>query len=167
LEDLAKIPKRLKPAPMKIIPYNPKLKELARRLRKNSTFSEVLLWEQIKNRKLMGCRFLRQKPIDNYIVDFFCPELMLAIEVDGITHDKKAAFDNDRQDRLESLGVKFLRFLDIDIKTNLQGVLSIIQRWVEENTFKPIQSHGMLKDRKGEAIEVMANDSNEVFKRGT
>ena len=154
-------------APKKIIPYNPKLKELARKLRKNSTLSEVLLWEQIKNRKLMGCRFLRQKPIDNYIVDFFCPELMLAIEVDGITHDNKADFDKDRQDRLESLGVKFLRFLDIDIKTNLQGVLSMIQRWVEENTLKPIQGYGMPKGRKSGAIEFMANDSVAVFKRGT
>ncbi len=121
-------------APRKIIPYHPKLKELSRRLRNNSTFSEVLLWEQIKNRKMKGCRFLRQRPIENYIVDFYCPELMLAIEVDGITHDNKVDFDKDRQERLESLGVKFLRFLDIDIKTNMGGVLTIIQRWVEENT---------------------------------
>jgi very-short-patch-repair endonuclease len=154
-------------APRKIIPYNPKLKELARRLRKNSTLSEVLLWEQIKNRKVKGCRFLRQKPIDNYIVDFYCPELMLAIEVDGVTHDNKADSDKDRQDRLESLGVKFLRFLDIDIKTNLQGVLSTIQRWIEENTLKSIQGHGMLKDRKGGASEAMANDSAAVLNRGT
>jgi len=137
-------------APRKIIPYNPKLKELSRRLRNNSTLSEVLLWEQIKNRKINGFRFLRQKPIDNYIVDFFCPELMLAIEVDGITHDDKAAFDKDRQDRLESLGVNFLRFLDIDVKTNLEGVLSIIRRWIEENTPRPPSRGELIADFKGE-----------------
>ena len=67
----------------KIYPYNPKLKLLARKLRNNSTYAEVLLWNQLKNKKLNGYDFHRQKPIDNYILDFFCYDLMLGIEVDG------------------------------------------------------------------------------------
>jgi len=115
----------------KIIPYNPKLKELARRLRNNSTLAEVLLWNQIKKKQLRGYQFSRQKPIDDFIVDFFCHDLMLAIEIDGETHNYKAEEDKVRQSRLESLGVKFLRFLDIDIKKNMEGVLRSIDDWID------------------------------------
>jgi very-short-patch-repair endonuclease len=65
----------------KIIPYNPKLKEYARQLRNNSTRSEIILWKYLKGKQMLGYDFHRQKPIDNYIVDFFCSELMLAIEL--------------------------------------------------------------------------------------
>jgi very-short-patch-repair endonuclease len=71
-----------------IIPYNPNLKQFARHLRNNSTLSEILLWKQIKN-KAFGIEFHRQVPIDEFIVDFYCHELMLAIEIDGISHDFK------------------------------------------------------------------------------
>ncbi len=74
--------------------YNPKLIPLARKLRNNSTLAEILLWEEIKNRKMLGYRFLRQKPIGNYIVDFFCNKLKLAIEIDGDTH-REENFEND------------------------------------------------------------------------
>ena len=87
----------------KIIPYNPKLKELARELRKNSTLSEVLLWLKIKG-KAMGVEFHRQVPIDNFIVDFYCHELMLAIEIDGNSHDDKQDYDQNRQQILENFG---------------------------------------------------------------
>jgi very-short-patch-repair endonuclease len=69
-----------------IIPYNPKLKEHARVLRNNSTKSEIYLWKYLKGRQRLGFDFHRQKPIDNYIVDFYCCDLFLAIELDGITH---------------------------------------------------------------------------------
>src|SRR3990172_7798013 len=98
----------------RIIPYNPKLKERANHLRKNSTISEVLLWKYLKGKKTLGYDFDRQKPIDNYIVDFFCNELMLAIETDGCTHNEKSEEDQSRQTKFESLGVRFLRFYDFD-----------------------------------------------------
>ena len=63
----------------KIIPYNPKLKPLARALRKNMTLSEVLLWQELKGKNVMGYDFDRQRPIDNFIVDFYCKELQLAM----------------------------------------------------------------------------------------
>jgi len=69
--------------PRKIIPYNPNLKELARKLRNDSTLGEVLLWNEIKSKKLYGYDFQRQKPLLNYIADFYCYELALVIEIDG------------------------------------------------------------------------------------
>jgi very-short-patch-repair endonuclease len=117
----------------KIYPYNPKLKLLARKLRNNSTYAEVLLWNQLKNKKLNGYDFHRQKPILNYILDFFCHELYLAIEVDGITHDteNQQVKDKVRQSEIEALGITFLRFDDMDIKTQMDGVISEILNYVE------------------------------------
>jgi very-short-patch-repair endonuclease len=115
-----------------IISYNPKLKDLAKQLRKNSTLSEVLLWQQLKGKQMMGYRFHRQKPIQNYIVDFFCHKLMLAIEIDGITHNEKIADDIQRQQEIELLGIHFLRFDDNDVKRNLAGVLEAIKMWIEK-----------------------------------
>jgi len=71
-------------------------------------------------------------PLDKFIVDFYCHELMLAIEIDGITHGSEEARERDltRQARLESLGVSFLRFYDGDVKENLQVVLAVIENWV-------------------------------------
>lgn len=115
-----------------IIPYNPKLKILAKNLRNKSTLSEVLLWKYLKGKQMKGYDFHRQKPIDNYIVDFYCPDLQLAIEIDGSTHDEtKIDYDNYRQKRLESLGVKFLRFRDHNIKHNIEAVLMRICDWIE------------------------------------
>lgn len=105
----------------KIIPYQPKLKEYARKLRKNSTLAEVLLWKQIKN-KTLGVQFHRQVPMLDYIVDFYCHELMLAIEIDGNSHEYKYFEDLNRQNRLEKYGVQFIRFLDADVKHNMFSV---------------------------------------------
>jgi very-short-patch-repair endonuclease len=99
----------------KIIPYNPKLKPLARKLRNNSTLSEVLLWNKIR-KKALGYEFHRQVPISEYIVDFYCHELMLAIEIDGSTHDYNFDYDSNRQKALEELGIRAIRFLDAEVK---------------------------------------------------
>ncbi len=116
-----------------ILPYNPILKDLARELRNNSTLSEVLLWRHLKGRQMLGYDFDRQKPIDNFIVDFFCNELMLAIEIDGETHNYKVSRDRERQKRLEGLGVWFLRFTDEEVKQNIEGVVAEIERWIRGN----------------------------------
>ena len=114
----------------KIITYNPKLKEYARQLRNNSTLSEVLLWQKIKN-KALGVQFHRQVPLKEYIVDFYCHELMLAIEIDGDSHHYKYEYDRFRQGELEKLGVHFLRFSDIDVKQNLFSVLLSLEQEIE------------------------------------
>jgi very-short-patch-repair endonuclease len=125
----------------KLYPYNPILKELAKKLRNNSILSEVLLWNQLKHGKMKGYDFHRQKPILNYIVDFFCNELELAIEIDGDTHDSEKAYKNDavRQQEVEKLGIHFLRFTDLDVKRNMAWVLRTIERWIEEHTPNPSQ----------------------------
>ncbi len=115
----------------KIIPYNPKLKEYARELRKNSTLSEVLLWKNIKN-KALGVQFHRQVPMLEYIVDFYCHELMLAIEIDGDSHLYKYKYDGKRQGELEKEGVVFLRFTDLDIKQNVFSVGITLEQVVQE-----------------------------------
>ena len=108
----------------KIIPYNPKLKQYARELRKNSTLAEVLLWNNIKNRAL-GVQFHRQVPMLDYIVDFYCHELMLAIEIDGNSHDYRYFEDKNRQNKLEEYGVKFIRFNDLDVKNNMFSIFCV------------------------------------------
>jgi len=119
----------------KIIPYNPKLKPLAKALRKNMTFSEVLLWNELKQKKMLGYDFDRQRPVDNYIVDFYCKDLMLAIEIDGISHDFEDVIENDekRQKRLEDMGVHFLRFDDREVRINMDNILRTIEYWILEH----------------------------------
>ena len=117
----------------KIIPYNPDLVPLAKKLRNNMTFSEIALWREIKNKKL-NFRFSRQIPIDNFIVDFYCKELQLAIEVDGSIHFMEGHQEKDliRQKRLESLGVYIIRFSDLDVKNNLNWVLDEIKKRISK-----------------------------------
>ncbi len=114
----------------KILPYNPILKELAKQLRKNMTFSEVLLWNELKNKKLLKMDFDRQRPILNYIVDFYCKDLMLAIEIDGDSHKEKYEQDRKRQKELEDVGVRFLRFDDLEVKKDMDNVLREIENWI-------------------------------------
>ena len=82
-------------AKRKIIPYDPKLKELARQLRNDSTKTEIFLWLKLKGKQMYGYDFHRQKPIDHYILDFFCYELMLGIEVDGYSHEFLEVYNKD------------------------------------------------------------------------
>jgi very-short-patch-repair endonuclease len=113
--------------------YNPKLKQLARNLRNNSTFSEVLLWDELKKRKMLGYQFMRQKPIGNYIVDFFCSSLKLIIEIDGdSTHKHKLTEDIERQEWLEELGLTVLRFDDSEVKNDIPNVLYTIEKWIRQ-----------------------------------
>ncbi|MCX2741513.1 endonuclease domain-containing protein [Pontibacter anaerobius] len=117
----------------RIIPYKPYLKELAKRLRQNSTFSEVLLWNELKNKQLHDLDFDRQKPLGSYIVDFYCKELMLVIEIDGDSHDYSLEEDATRQRELEALGVCFLRFDDAEVKFDIANVLREIEAWVMQH----------------------------------
>jgi len=115
----------------KIIPYKPELREYARYLRKNSTLSEVLLWQKIKKRAY-GVQFHRQVPMLDYIVDFYCHEIGLAIGVDGNSHNYKYFYDAKRQGCLEKEGVKFIRFSDAEIKNNMFSVLLSLETIIEE-----------------------------------
>jgi very-short-patch-repair endonuclease len=120
----------------KIIPYNPKLKEIARTLRNNSTLGEILLWKKLRNKQMLGFDFHRQKPIDQFIVDFYCSELFLGIEIDGCSHDSEEALEKDkaRQEHLEVLGIRFLRFTETETRNSLNNVLDVIENWITANT---------------------------------
>ena len=115
----------------KIIPYNPKLREFAKQLRNNSTLSEVLLWKQIKG-KALGVEFKRQVPMLEYIVDFYCQEIGLAIEVDGNIHDFRYLEDAQRQQEIEKYGVIFIRFSNEEIKNNMFSVILSLVSKIEE-----------------------------------
>jgi len=119
----------------KIIHYDPRLKEIARKLRNEAPLAEKLLWQHLKGKQMLGYDFHRQKSIDQYIVDFFCNELMLAIEVDGESHysDEQIKKDKIRQTSLEQTGIKFLRFTNEDVKRNVEGVLVKIEEWIKNN----------------------------------
>jgi len=91
--------------------------------------AEVVLWSRINGRKVNGCKFRRQYSIGKYIVDFYCPEYRLVIEIDGDSHygDVEARTgDFARQKYIESLGLKVLRFTNLEIYNNLQLVLEVI-----------------------------------------
>jgi very-short-patch-repair endonuclease len=119
---------------MKHLPYNKNLKMFSRDLRNYSTLSEVLLWNELKAGKIRGYKFNRQKPLLNYIVDFYCKRLSLVIEVDGITHTYEGVYDRDvkRQKELEGIGLAFLRFDDLDVKEKMSDVLKTIEGFIEE-----------------------------------
>lgn len=115
--------------------YTPKRK----RLRKDTPAAEVILWKKLKNRQINNCKFRRQYGIGRFVVDFYCPKLNLAIEVDGDSHTATKYLenkDNQRQKEIEKLGIIFLRFNNGDIYTNMENVLDTIY----ENTHKLITS---------------------------
>jgi very-short-patch-repair endonuclease len=118
------------------------------------TFSEVLLWNELKNKGMLGFDFDRQRPIGNYIVDFFCKDLSLAIEVDGDTHLYRYEYDEQRQAELEKMGVIFLRFDDLEVKKRMNNVLRTIAEWIQKNkpTPDPPLKRGRLS-REGNRID--------------
>ena len=115
--------------PRKIIPYNSKLKDLARKLRNDSTFGEILLWKILKGKLFHGYDFHRQKPLLNYIVDFYCFELNLVIEVDGHYHNHEDALNKDqlRDTELAEHGLTVIRFSEHEIKTDITNVLRTLE----------------------------------------
>jgi very-short-patch-repair endonuclease len=111
-----------------MLPYNKKLKNLARELRKNMTDAERRLWSRIRRKQLKNYQFYRQKNIGNYIVDFYCPAAKIIVEVDGGHHylNENIQKDELRDNYLSNLGFTVLRFSDRDIFKNIDGVLQEI-----------------------------------------
>jgi very-short-patch-repair endonuclease len=111
-----------------MLPFNKKLKTLARRLRKNMTDAESFLWQRIRRKQLKGRQFYRQKNIGNYIVDFYCPSAKVIVELDGGQHYTQEGIRRDqvRDKYLDSLGLTTLRFSDREVFKNIEGVLERI-----------------------------------------
>ena len=127
------------------LPYNKYLQSRARELRKNSTLSEVLLWNALKQKRAMGFDFDRQKIIGNYIVDFYCAKLDLVLEIDGSSHDGKYSYDSERHKYLESLGLTVVHISDKDVKTKMNDVLNMLETM-------------MININAGEKVKIAFND---------
>lgn len=116
--------------------YNKNLQAKARELRNSMTKAECCLWKYALNKKKMhGYQFTRQRPILNYIVDFMCKDLMLIIEVDGISHQFNDTEVNDRirQSQLEAIGFTVLRFQDGEILNNITDVILVIENFIKNS----------------------------------
>jgi very-short-patch-repair endonuclease len=109
------------------LPHNPALKERAKALRRAGNLAEVLLWNQLKQKQLHGLDFDRQKIIGNYIVDFYCAEKAVVIEVDGSSHDDKVEYDAQRDAFLMGLGLTVIHLRDADVKKNLADVMDFLR----------------------------------------
>ncbi|OGO07477.1 MAG: hypothetical protein A2Y92_04365 [Chloroflexi bacterium RBG_13_57_8] len=112
-----------------MLPYNIKLKEPSRELRANMTFAEKRLWERISRRQIKGYRFCRQKPLGNYIVDFYCLKAKMVIEVDGGIHLSRENRENDKNKNvyLKSLNLSVLRFTNDEVLINIEKVVNKIK----------------------------------------
>jgi len=115
--------------------YNNKLQPFANELRKRLTKAEACLWKYaLRASQMKGYQFRRQRPVMNYIADFMCKELMLIIEVDGITHQDGEVImkDEKKQQDLEWAGFTVLRFSDGEVLKNMSGVILFLEDWIEK-----------------------------------
>ena len=123
--------------------YNKHLQPYANKLRKEMTKAEACLWKYIlRARQLKGYQFRRQRSILKYIADFMCMELMLIIEVDGITHhwEETILKDKNKQDDLEAAGFTVLRFTDEEVLNNINVVHGFLENWIEKKISGEIKS---------------------------
>lgn len=112
---------------MDYLPYNKKLVSRAKELRKNMTVAEQKIWKNYL--KSFPYRVYRQRPIENFIVDFYCPKLKLVIEIDGDSHYTENAqdYDRERTQFLQTYGLKVIRFKNDDVLSNFTGVVNVIE----------------------------------------
>ena len=106
--------------------YYHKLKSRARELRRQGILAETIFWKQVRAKKF-GYNFYRQKPLGNYIVDFYCPALKLVVEIDGSSHQDRKQYDKIREEFLQSIGLRVIRFSDTEIKDNIHSVIKTLK----------------------------------------
>ena len=117
----------------KVIPYKPYLKRYARSLRNDSTPSEIRLWKELRAKEFYGYKFVRQKPLLDFIADFYSYDLELVIELDGYTHsfEETQRKDKLKEEALQSVGLTVLRFSDDEVFTDMSSVLVAIQEHID------------------------------------
>ena len=118
-----------------VLRYNPSLKPNSRRLRSNMTDSERLLWSKLRGKQILKVQFYRQKPLGNYIVDFFASAVKLIVEVDGGQHmkDEGKKKDVQRDAYLKTTGFKVLRFDNLQVLKDTEAVLEVIYRAIKKS----------------------------------
>ena len=109
----------------------------ARRLRRNQTDAERTLWFRLRDRRLGGWKFRRQFPVDRFVVDFFCADAHLIVEVDGGQHAVRAEADAQRTKVLEAMGYLVLRYWNNDVMKNIDGVIEDISTTLEHHRSEP------------------------------
>lgn len=115
--------------------FNKTSEKLKRReLRSNMTKAEAIVWQKLRCKQIENCKFRNQYSVDQFVLDFYSPEIKLAIEIDGESHFQEgvAQYDEERQIFIESAGIKFLRFTNQDVYENLNGVLETITDKIQE-----------------------------------
>jgi very-short-patch-repair endonuclease len=112
-----------------MLPYDRRLRERSQELRKDMTAAERLLWSKIRMKQVKGRWFYRQKPVGEYIADFYCPAAKLVVEVDGGQHftDETMEYDRVRSEHMAGLGLRVLRFTNTEVLENMKGVLEKIE----------------------------------------
>lgn len=130
--------------------YDPKLKPKARILRNNMTDAEQRLWARVRRKQILGVQFYRQKPIGRFIVDFYAPSVQMVIELDGGQHfePEQQRYDQRRSVFLEQQGLTVLRFTNLEVMKNIEGVMEVLLREVQgrlvefENPPNPLFQRG-------------------------
>ena len=117
---------------MKVIYNSSKIKILRKNLRRNQTDAEKLMWSKLRNKQLFGLKFFRQYSVGKYILDFYCPEKRIAIEIDGGQHDD--VVDKERTKYLKSRDIEVVRFWNNEVLENIEGVISMIQTTITPPT---------------------------------
>ena len=110
----------------------PETLETARILRRRMTETENLLWEKLRARQILGLRFRRQHPIDFFIVDFYCHQARLVIEIDGEIHSQQADYDDGREAHIEKYDIKVIRFTNFEVINDIEKVLDKIKSTLKE-----------------------------------
>jgi very-short-patch-repair endonuclease len=114
------------------IPYDKRLVEKARKNRKNPTPAEKRMWFQVlRNKAFQNLKFTRQKPLDRFIVDFYCSRFLLVVEIDGDSHTGQEEYDRQRTERLGRYGITVFRYTNIEVMKNLEGVYEDLQEKVK------------------------------------
>ena len=111
--------------------FNKNSEKLKRKkLRNNLSEAERIIWYRLKNKQIHGYKFRRQYGVGKYVVDFYCPKAQLVIEIDGDSHynESAAKYDIKRQEYLESLGLRVIRFTNMEVYKSLEGVIEIIMQ---------------------------------------
>jgi very-short-patch-repair endonuclease len=108
--------------------------DFAKKLRKQMTLTEKLLWEKLRRKSISGVKFRRQHPIGFYIADFYCHEARLVIEVDGAIHSLpgRKEHDGNRDAEMKRLGIQVLRFSNDEIQNNLDNVIKLIEKEINQ-----------------------------------
>ena len=122
-----------------MLTYRADLKAKARQLRTNMTDAEQKLWYHVRRKQILGVQFFRQRPIGEYIVDFHAPTVKLVIELDGSQHmeDHAIGYDSIRSAYLEKLGLRVLRFNNLQVLNETESVLDVINRFIHDRTSLP------------------------------